>query len=160
MNQSVLRTYARNLDYARRLVADVPPEKMAAQPAPGMNHAAWVLGHLVFTCDVIGKLIGLAPAMPEPWLPIFNNESRPSDDPTIYPDKLTLLAALERGHTLVADALAQAPATILEQPLPNENYRTLFPTIGDILVYLTTAHEAVHLGQLSAWRRAQGLPSV
>jgi hypothetical protein len=29
-----------NLGYAKRLVADIPDDKMALQPASGMNHAA------------------------------------------------------------------------------------------------------------------------
>ena len=160
MLDSVLRGYARNLDYANRLVADVPPEAMAAQPAPGMNHAAWVIGHLTFVCDLLGGVVGLAPAMPEAWLPIFNNESKPSADAAIYPDKATLVSALARGHARVAEAVATAGPEAMGRPLPDENFRKFLPTIGDAVVYLCTSHESVHLGQLSAWRRAQGLPSV
>ena len=160
MIESVLRIYARNLDYANRLVADVQPETMAAQPAPGMNHAAWVLGHLTFSCDLVGGALGLPPAMPEAWLPIFNNESHPSADATIYPDKATLLDALARGHARVAEAVSQAAPGTMEQPMPEERFRKYFPTIGDAVLYMSTSHESTHLGQLSAWRRAQGMPSV
>ncbi|MEI6256159.1 MAG: hypothetical protein WCQ77_05885 [Planctomycetota bacterium] len=42
----LLHTWTLNLGYAKRLVADIPDDKMAFQPASGMNHAAWVLGQL------------------------------------------------------------------------------------------------------------------
>lgn len=42
----LLHAWNLNLGYAKRLVADIPDDKMAIQPAPGINHAAWVLGHL------------------------------------------------------------------------------------------------------------------
>jgi hypothetical protein len=35
--------------------------------------------------------------------------------------------------------------------------QTFFPTIGDHIVYMITAHQVDHLGQLAAWRRAMGL---
>ena len=44
--------------------------------------------------------------------------------------------------------------------MPNQEFRQIMPTIGDGLGYLLVAHEANHLGQLSAWRRAMGMPST
>ena len=38
--------------------------------------------------------------------------------------------------------------------------RDFWPTLGDGLVWMIASHENIHLGQLSAWRRVQGLPSV
>jgi hypothetical protein len=35
-----------------------------------------------------------------------------------------------------------------------------FPTVADMIAHLMTTHPCVHLGQLSAWRRYYGLPSV
>ncbi len=34
------------------------------------------------------------------------------------------------------------------------------PTLADAAVFLAVTHEAQHLGQLAAWRRALGLPSA
>jgi hypothetical protein len=34
-------TWNLNHGHAKRLVADVPDDAMAREPAPGMNHAAW-----------------------------------------------------------------------------------------------------------------------
>jgi hypothetical protein len=61
MTGPLLDTWNLNLGYAKRLVVDIPDDKMALQPAPGMNHAAWVLGHLACTADMLGAMIGAKP---------------------------------------------------------------------------------------------------
>ena len=34
------------------------------------------------------------------------------------------------------------------------------PTLLDLTQFMCVTHEAMHLGQLSAWRRGRGLPSA
>ena len=34
------------------------------------------------------------------------------------------------------------------------------PTLADSTLFMAISHEAMHLGQLAAWRRGQGLPSA
>jgi hypothetical protein len=36
--------------------------------------------------------------------------------------------------------------------------RKFAPRVGDAAVGIATTHEAIHLGQLSAWRLAMGMP--
>ena len=58
MLSPLLHAWNLNLGYAKRLVADLPDNQMVFQPAPHMNHAAWVLGHLACTADMLGAMIG------------------------------------------------------------------------------------------------------
>ena len=53
MKDLVISVYAFGLAYAQKLVADVPDEQMCAQPVPGrvLNHAAFLLGHLIWAED-------------------------------------------------------------------------------------------------------------
>jgi uncharacterized damage-inducible protein DinB len=70
-----------------------------------------------------------------------------------------LLQKLEEAHTRLADAVTKATPEVLAQPAP-EKIRARFPTVGVLLIGMMTSHEASHNGQLSAWRRAMGLPPV
>jgi hypothetical protein len=149
-----------NLGYAKRLVADIPEDKMALQPAPGMNHAAWVLGHLACTADMLGSMIGVKPVCPPEWAVLFDWNSSPSSDVAQYPSKATLLRALEEGHAAIAAALPSIPESRWSETTPLEAVRGFLPTLGDCFVFVMAAHENMHLGQLSAWRRAQGMGRV
>ena len=160
MISHILHVFERNLIYARRLTGDITDDAMALQPAPGMNHPAWILGHLAWTCDLTGGLAGVEPCLPSEWTALFDNQSEPTADRSVYPHKETLMAALEAGHAAVAGAVRGLPAEAWAKPLPFEEFRAAMPTVGDALVYLLTSHEMGHLGQLSAWRRVQGMSRI
>ncbi|MCE9590428.1 MAG: DinB family protein [Planctomycetes bacterium] len=157
---NVLATYAFNLMYAQKLVADLKPEQACAQPGGVPNHAVWVIGHLAASCDFAGSFLNVAPKSPKDWGELFGNKSKPTTDASKYPPLTTLIAALEDGHKRVGDALAVAPESLLAGPCKVEGINKRFPTIGEVMTFMLSSHEAMHLGQLSAWRRASGLPSV
>jgi hypothetical protein len=160
MTDPLLHTWNLNLGYAKRLVADIPDDKMTLQPAPEMNHAAWVLGHLACTADMLGAMIGTKPVCPADWASRFDWNSSPSSDASQYPTKATLLKALEDAHAQVAAALPSVPESRWQEATPIEAVRGFLPTLGDCFVFVMAAHENMHLGQLSAWRRVQGMGRV
>jgi len=160
MTGPLLHTWNMNLGYAQRLVADIPDDKMALQPVPGMNHAAWVLGHLACTADMLGAMIGVKPVCPPEWASLFDWNSSPSSDASQYPSKATLLKALEDAHAGIAAALPGVPESRWSDTTPLEAVRGFLPTLGDCFVFVMAAHENMHLGQVSAWRRVQGMGQV
>jgi hypothetical protein len=160
MISPLLHTWNLNLGYANRLVADIDQDQMTLQPAPDMNHPAWVLGHLACTADMLAAMIGAQPVCPSDWATRFDWTSSPTSDASHYPSKATLLAALEAGHASIASALPEVPASRWHETTPIEAVRAFLPTLGDCFVFVLAAHENIHLGQLSAWRRVQGMGRV
>lgn len=159
--ETLLTQYDKNLDYARRLIADLGDSRMAACPdGVAMNHAAWVIGHLAFAHQVYARILGGAADAPAGWGSLFGGKSIPAPAAGQYPPKADLLRALERGHEVLTRLVRGKPASYWAQPPTDEKYRRRFATMGDALVHMLVNHEAVHLGQLSAWRRVQGLPPV
>ena len=156
----LLHTWAMNLGYAKRLVSDIPEDQMAVQPAPEMNHAAWVLGHLACTADMLGAMIGVKLVCPPDWAARFDWSSSPSSEAARYPSKATLLRPLEDAHAAIAAALPAIPESCWAETTPLEAVRGFLPTMGDCFVFVMAAHENMHLGQLSAWRRVQGMGRV
>lgn len=154
------RLYADQYGYARELVADVPDEEFAEEPVPGLNHPAWILGHLTVTADFGLGLLGQKPVAPEGWGPTFAPGSVPDPNRGNYPTKAELLNAYEAGHAALAAAAAQLDDARAATPNPIASLKARFPTLGDLLAHLLTTHEATHLGQLSAWRRTMGKQSV
>ena len=94
--------------------------------------------------------------VPAAWMEKFNRGSTPVADRTAYPSKAELIAALEQTHAVIAAGLLNMTETEMQQPA-SERIRHRFPLVGDAMVGLVTTHEALHVGQLSAWRRAMGM---
>ena len=160
MLSPLLHAWNLNLAYAQRLVNELPDNQMAFQPAPHMNHAAWVLGHLACTADMLGAMIGAQPVCPPEWTSLFDWNSTPSSAASLYPSKAVLLTALEAAHASIAATLPSVPESRWTDTTPIEEVRGFLPTLGDCFVFVMAAHENMHLGQLSAWRRVQGLGRV
>lgn len=146
------------LSYLEALIEDIPPDRMAEQPAPLMNHPAWLLGHLAWASDVIPALLGGSTTLDAAWADLFNAWSRPQPVATLYPDKATLIQTLQRTHAAASESLSRVTPERLAAEFPDPTFRAVMPTIGDALFHILTTHEATHAGQLSAWRRAAGLP--
>ncbi|MCC6680365.1 MAG: DinB family protein [Phycisphaeraceae bacterium] len=157
--ESLLLAWQRNADYGRKLVADLTQEQMLVQPAPATNHPAWVMSHLIAYHGVLLALLqGKTPD--DPLNHRFGMKSKPETDASLYPSKDELLAAWVKHHEDIAAALAGADESLFDQPMPLERWKKPFPKIGSLLGYVMIAHEGIHLGQLSTWRRVQGLPAV
>lgn len=157
--ESLLTAWERNNQYGQKLVADLSEEQLIVQPAPDTNHPAWVFSHLNAYHGVLHSLLkGETPD--DPLHHPFGMKSKPQQDRSIYPSKEALVAAWTTGHADVAAALASAPEAQFEKIMPLERWRKPFPKVGNVLAYVMIAHENIHLGQLSTWRRVQGLPAV
>src|SRR4051812_43776739 len=85
------------VQYCRMLVGDIADERMAEQPLAGVNHPAWVLGHLAFSADLAAGLLGAAKSLPGEWVPLFGPGSKPSTSRSGYPSRDELLRAVEHG---------------------------------------------------------------
>jgi hypothetical protein len=106
--------------------------------------------------DAAGVALGLTSELPAGWPETFKTGGTPSPDKSVFPGKNEILGVLEAQHARVAHALSTADPAVLGTPA-HEKRRAHFPTVGDFAIFLMTAHEMDHLGQIAAWRRAMGL---
>ena len=148
------------VDFARKLAAGNDEGKMTYQPAPGMNTPLCVFGHLAVCTEYGLKLLGRPTSCPEAWHAAFGIGSNPAEPPSPQPTKADLLAALASGHARLNAAMAEATPAQSSTANPFDFLAKALPTVGDLLAHLTSSHPAMHLGQLSAWRRLNGLPGV
>lgn len=158
---AILRSWAHQRDYAQRLVADLSDEDMVSQPVRGvtMNHPAWTLSHLSAYPPVLRAILRGEP-FDDPKNHPHGRDSRPSPDVHDYPRKEALLRDFFAVHDDLARTLEQTDPAVLDRPTPLERWLPRWPKIADATVHLMIDHESTHLGQISAWRRAGGRPSV
>lgn len=158
---ATLITWRRNGAYAARLVGDLAPGQFLAQPVAGriLNHPAWVFSHLNIYTRICTAMLRAEP-FADPIDAKYGQKSECSLDPTDYIPGPDLLASYGGLHAEAEHALTGAPDHVFAASNPLERWRAMNPTIGDMIVTLMVKHESAHLGQLSAWRRALGLPRV
>ena len=159
MREHLLFTYKFNLGHLESLVKDLSDEQMVQQPHGVVNHPAWTLCHLASSANHTGVALGLESTFPADWEEAAKTGGEPGGDASKYPSKDALLAELKNQHERVAEAVAAADPAVFAEEYPDENTRKYFPTKGDFVQYLLSAHEANHIGQIAAWRRAMGLAS-
>ena len=160
MLNDVLHVYAFNLQFTNMLMGDVDDADIAKQPFPNANHPAWLLGHVAATSNFGCTLMGHDDALGADWGAKYGQGSSPSANRADYPSKADLLATLTAQHERLAAAITEADPGAFARPTPNEGLARFFPTLGNAVTFIATAHESTHIGQLSAWRRAMGKPSI
>lgn len=155
-----------SLGYGERLLAGVPADRASRFAAPGgvvveSNHPCFIYGHLGLYAPKILRLIGHpAPSLPDGFELAFSKDAKCVDDVDgdLYPPFDDVVAFFLEGHRMTTGALRSTPDAPLQQPNPAEGrMKELFPTIGSAVAFYCGGHMMMHLGQMSGWRRMEGL---
>lgn len=154
-----------NLKFAKALVQDVEEELMTHNPGLGLeNHPGFTLGHLVTGAALVVKSLGGEYDIPDGWDELFRRKgpgdpTLPNADQSVYPSKKQLLEELDRQHQAIKMRIKNMTEEAFNSP-KSWRFAGYFPTTTDYLYFMCVNHEAMHLSQLSAWRRAMNLPSA
>jgi hypothetical protein len=156
----VLHSLNYSLNFLAEQVEDVDAADMAAQPAGITNHPSWTIGHLIHVLQLIGTVIGIQRTLPPEWIVRYGPGSKPVADITVYETKEDLIALLLESRIRLAEAVSELDDSPLDQPFPDPAYLDVFPTVRHALNQVLVGHTAFHIGQLSVWRKAMGLPAI
>jgi hypothetical protein len=160
--------------YAEKLAVGIDPKLAARKPrfdtTSGVvvidtNHPSFVYGHLgLYPAKMLTKLgadgSGIAP--PQEWEELFKPGAKCIDDEkgTVYPAMSVLLSHFLRSTERAEVVMQSMDDSVLLKPNADEQRREMFPTDGAFVEFLLGPHVMLHFGQLSAWRRCNGLPSA
>ena len=162
---SIIAQYDFNLQWAKKLVEDLDRDQMTKCPHIGFeNHPAFTLGHLVTGSAMMAEDLGGTFLVPEGWKELFirngpGDPTLPTTNVKAYPEKNILLDELRKQHELVKELLLISDENKFNEKI-KWRFNTYFPTLLDLVIFMCLSHESMHLGQLSAWRRAMKLPSA
>ncbi len=130
------------------------------------NHPAFVYGHLAIYPKRLLEMAGEDPspvALPEEMEVMFASKAECRDDPdgTIYPPMQDVVQRFMGGYSHAIERVGAWDDEKLAGPHQGaEAYQKLAPTLGIAAAFFLTTHMAMHVGQVSAWRRFMGLGSV
>lgn len=152
-----------SIGYGELLVKDIPAAKFAHMPHPAMNHPAFCIGHLCLYPNRVLTLIGKPQLIVEKpgWPELFKAGVACVEQDGRYPSKDELVAVYLERYRTVCDAIGDVDEEVFARENPTEGrFRQMFPTVGGAVNFMLNNHHMTHLGQISAWRRAVGLPGV
>jgi hypothetical protein len=159
--QSIVYAWDNSLAYALALLEDLTDEQMVLQPGGNVNHPSWILGHISIYYPVVPTLLRGEPFADPADHPLFGFRGRgPLPDINVYGTKAVQLKRFTDGHEAVAQALLSATREQLHRKPSLARWAEAYPTVEFMLPDLLLHHESLHVGQLSIWRRAAGLPGV
>jgi hypothetical protein len=152
-----------SLENARKqtlnLVEDLRDEQMCLQTSAKENHPAWVLGHLLLG-DIYLLSMLKARELSADFIDLlrkYGPDSNLNSNIKNYDSKDFLVERLTETNLLRLDAVRKMKN--LNEPTPDETLARTQRTIGHHLQMLVF-HEGHHCGQLSSWRKLQGLSAV
>jgi len=154
-----------NIEYAKQCVIDVKEDLMTFSPYPGLeNHPSFTLGHLVSGKALVIRALNGDYQLPQNWKELFGRNGpgdprRPESNHGQYPSKQDLLNELNASNDVLLDAIENTKESEMIQPY-SWKYSSIFPNLKDMVWFMCSIHESMHLGQLAAWRRAVDLPSA
>jgi len=155
-----------SLGYADRLLKGIAADRFPRFAVVGgqtveSNHPAFVYGHLsLYAPKILHQIGSPAPPVPEHFEIRFSKDAKCVDDLDLdlYPSMDEIVTFFLEGHRMVMGALRSIPDDVFQQPNPAEGrMKELFPTIGSVQTFYCGGHMMMHLGQVSAWRRMEGL---
>ena len=154
--------------YATRLLKDIPADRFARFAEPGgetvvANHPAFIFGHLCLYPLKVVELLGKDTASVQPptgYEELFSKTATCQDDPeqSIYPAADEIQAFYEASYQIALQAVREASDEQLagENPIDSP-MKEVCPTLGSLLNFYLLGHVTTHLGQLSTWRRMEGM---
>lgn len=148
-----------NQRFAHRYLDDLKPGEYAHQPFPGVNSAAWVLGHLVLTERRALGALGVTdlPTLPAGFDERFRVTKQAADVQHDLGDPGELLALFDTHRAALIAAVEAAPVEALAAPVPTPG--PMYKTAGDVAGFMAQ-HVAMHMGQVTVIRRNLGYPPV
>lgn len=143
-----------------RYLDDLSDADLMQRPGTGCNHIAWQLGHLIASENQL--LQSVAPdagiELPAGFAEKHSRATTSDDNPENFYTKQEYLDLFDKVHSATYAVIDKLSEADLDQPAP-ENFRSMFPTVGDIIILIAT-HGLMHAGQLVPVRRALGKPVV
>lgn len=150
--------------YSLKLLEGVDDRLWFRQPAEGVTHIAWQVGHLAAAQYMlcVTRLRGELPEDQELFGPgvrdLFIRGSVPAADPAKYPSPGELREILDRVHALArATAMAQSDAELAATAIGKPH--SLFDTKMGALFWCAR-HEMLHAGQIGLLKRLLGIPAA
>ena len=158
--QDVLEQVSTARRYTQDMLSHVDSELWFRQPAEGVTHIAWQVGHLAVAQYglALKRVRGEQPAdeelIPRDFRKAFGMGSIPQADPALNPAVDTIRSVFDKVYERVLAELPDLPAAVFEEPSDTPPHPMFQTKLGS--VRWSAEHEFIHIGQIALIRRLLG----
>jgi hypothetical protein len=110
------------------------------------------LGHLIVSAQGICEEMQVNNWLSSDWQTLYNQQSNPVNDPTIYHNKHELLSTLDDAVNRVEENFRSLSNKELNGPMPDTRYHHIFPTLSHVISRILIVHPVEHIKMLLMWR--------
>ena len=146
-------------DYTNQLIDGVPDQHWFETPLSYPTHIAWQVGHLAMAeygltmLRIRGREPDDEQLIPKDFLRLFKKSSVPSTTAGDYPPVSEIQSIFHAVHEASLVAMTTYQPAELEESLPAPT--AVYPNkLGSL--FMCSAHEMLHAGQIGMLRRALG----
>lgn len=146
--------------YTENMLSHIDQADWFRQPAEGVTHVAWQVGHLAVAQyslalrRVRGERAEDAELISPEFRKLFGKGSIPVPDPAVYPTPEELRAVFDRVHRQVLNESGDWSEESLDEAT-GEPAHPMFKTKGEAIRW-SVQHEFIHAGQIGLLRRLCG----
>ena len=157
--QLLIDELAATRGYTENMLAAIPADDWFRQPAEGVTHIAWQVGHLAIAeyhlalHRIRDRRPEDAELIPENFSALFGKGSVPEPDAAKYPSVPEIRTVLDRVHQQALRELADLSGETLDESTgpPHPMFSTKFGALQ-----WCALHEMLHVGQIALLRRLFG----
>ena len=126
----------------------IPDEHMLTRAGGAGNHAAWVMGHIIQSTDVIVSMVSGEPrVLDESYDAHFGGGTQPAPTCSEYPSRDTMRTDLQRVRDRTTAWVESMDESDLFAPVPEE--LQAFAPDAISVPFTIVAHNLFHLGQVA-----------
>ena len=159
----LLRHICTARSYTEDLLEHIQADDWFCQPSQGLNHVAWLVGHLAVAefrltmYRIRGNRADDGQLLPASFSSLFGKGSAPEPEPSKNPSPTEIREVFDRVHQQALRELGNVTDEVLDQPV-DEPHR-MFKTKLEALLFCGQ-HEMLHAGQIALLRRLRGHASL
>jgi len=159
MKETIVDLCQFQIQYLKKLIENIPEDRLYEKQLEGYNSAGWILGHICVEAeDVFAHLDIQYPTVDENWISWFRNSSGKITSLENLPSKEELIQMLESRYHLLCDAYLNLSDERRNGPHPSNFMKDKLKTFDSWYAHLLTTHISIHCGNLSIWKKIIGLP--
>jgi uncharacterized damage-inducible protein DinB len=158
LKETIITLFNFQLLYLKKIIRNIPEERLYERQLYGFNSAGWLLGHICVEAEDVFIHLNISYSKLEPnWSIWFKNSTGDIKSLNDLPTKDQLLSKLEERYALLSSVYLNLSDDERLTKHPSEMLKKVFPNLDSWFAHHLTTHIAIHCGNIVVWKKMIGL---